>query len=201
MNNASLHSQLTKRLHQRVRPEAFLLLVFLKVPGAQRHLTLQAALHRHRWFIDALVTENLRSLRFGLKIPLQLCIGCSETLHDVAQFEVFLKGGHILEFLTTFWATWRRWVRFVGRAGSHNASTAVAVSAREDHWITEQVKADGAAQLMDKRLHWVGGRHPENRRLQLQPKHCGTISLSLQFSYASICLTEPLSLLVNVVNR
>lgn len=164
MDRASLGSQLTLGLHQSVRAEGLLLLVLLEVPGAERHLTLQATLHRHRWLIDALVAEHLRSLKLGRELPLQVDVGGPEALHDVAQLEVFPQGVHVLEVLAAFWATRRRLGGLAGRVGRlPDASMAVAVAAREEHRVLEELRADGAAQLLDKRLHRVGERHDESR--------------------------------------
>lgn len=147
VDGTALHLQLTQGLHHTVRLERLLLLVPLKVPGAQRHLTIQAGLQSQRLLIYAVVTENHRPIRFSLRLPVQLRCGGSETLDDAAEFEVFLQGIHTLELLAALRATWRRFV-IVGSGGGHpDTGSAVVVSTWENHRIRVELKADGAAQL------------------------------------------------------
>ena len=146
VGGAALHPQLIQGLHHSVRLEWLLLLVPLKVPGAQRHLALQAGLHGQQPLIYAVVAEHLSPLRLGVRLPVQLRHAGSEALDDAAEFEVPLQGFHPLELLTALWASRRCSVFRV--CGAPDAGSAVVVSTGENHRIRVELEADGAAQLM-----------------------------------------------------
>lgn len=146
VGGTALHPLLTQGLHQRVYPERLLLLVSLKVPGAQRHLTLQAGLHSWRRLIYAVVAEHLHPLlRLGPWLHVQQRCGGSVTLDDAAEFEVFLQGFNTLKLLAAFWAAWKCFIRV---SGLPDAGSTVVVTTGENHRITEELEADGAAQLV-----------------------------------------------------
>lgn len=116
------------------------------MPGAQRHLALQAGLHSQQLLIYAVVAENLNPLRLGVRLLVQLRHAGSEALDDIAEFEVSLQGIHPLELLAALWATWKCFVLLV--CGVPDAGSAVVVSTGENHRIGVELKADGAAQLV-----------------------------------------------------
>lgn len=105
VGGTALHPPLIQGLHHSVCPERLLLLVPLKVPGAQRHLTLQAGLHSQQLLIYAVVAENLSPLRLSVRLLVQLWHAGSEALDDIAEFEVSLQGIHPLKLLAALWAT------------------------------------------------------------------------------------------------
>lgn len=149
VDGTALHPQLTHRLDHSVTLERLLLLVPLKVPGAQRHLTPQTGLQSHRLFIYAVVTENLQPLGFGLRVHVLLRCSGLETLDDAAEFKVFLQGIQPLELCAALGATGKRFVIFVGNVSSHvDAGSAVAVSTGKNHRIAVHLETDGAAQLI-----------------------------------------------------
>lgn len=149
-------------LHHVVHPKRLLLLVLLEVPGTQRHLALQTDFHSRRLFVDAVVAKNLLPLGLRLGEPVQPALAGLEALDNAAELEVPLQGVHVLEFQATLRALWGLVVDLGGGVGRHPyASSAVVVSTGEDHRVGEELKADGAAQLVGQQLPWFGKRHDE----------------------------------------
>lgn len=149
VGGTAFHSHLILSIHHTVCLERLLLLVFLKVPGTQRHLTLQTGLHSHRLLIYTVVTKNLHPLRFSLRLIRQLWRRGEETLDDAAEFEVFLQGIHTLVLLAALWATWKCFVIFVISFRSHqDTGPTVVVATGENHRISVELKTDGATQLV-----------------------------------------------------
>lgn len=147
-------------LHHVVHLKGLLLLVLLEVPGTQRHLTLQTDFHSRRLLVNAVVAKNLRPLGLCLGEPVQLALAGLEALDNAAELEVPLQGVHVLEFQATLRALWVLVVDLGGGVGHHPyASSAVVVSTGEDHRIGEELKADGAAQLVGQQLPRFGKRH------------------------------------------
>lgn len=147
-------------LHHVVHPKGLLLLVLVEVPDTQRHLALQTDFHSRRLLVNAVVAKNLRPLGLRLGEPLRLALAGLEALDNAAELEVPLQGVHVLEFQATLRALWRLVVDLGGGVGRHPyASSAVVVSTGEDHWVGEELKADGAAQLVGQQLPWFGKRH------------------------------------------
>ena len=132
-------------------------MVFLKVPGAQGHLTLQAGLHSQHWLVNAVVAVNLHGFGQSVVLHVQMRYGGLVTLNDAAEFEVPLEGAGALKFLSTLRATWERFATLVRDVhGLADASSAVVVPTGENHWVGEEVKADGTAQLVNKLLLRLG---------------------------------------------
>ncbi len=149
MGGTVLHPHLALGIYHSVCPERLPLLVSLKVPGAQRHLTLQTGLHSHRLLIYTVVTENLYPCSLGLRLLVQLRCGGSETLDDAAEFEVSLQGIQTLVLLPALWATWKSFVIFVGSFCSlPDTGSTVVVATGENHRISVELKTDGATQLI-----------------------------------------------------
>lgn len=154
VGGTALHPQLILGLDNSVCPERLLLLVSLKVPGTQRYLTLEASLHSQQLLIYAMVAENLHLLGLlglgllGLRLPVKLWCGGSETLDDAVEFEVFLQGFHTMILLAALWATWKSLVILVDTVGLPDTSSTVVMATGEDHRIRVELKADGTAQLV-----------------------------------------------------
>lgn len=104
VDGTGLHSQLRRGLHHGVGPEQLLLVVFLKVSGAERHLTLQAGLHGGRLLIYALIAENLHFGIHAVGLHVQQQRGGLVVLNDAAKFEIYLQVIRARILLTTFWA-------------------------------------------------------------------------------------------------
>lgn len=150
VDGTDLHSQLRRGLHHGVGPEQLLLVVFLKVSGAERHLTLQAGLHGGRLLIYALIAENLH---FGihavcLHVQQQQHVGLV-VLNDAAKFEIYLQVIRARILLTTFWAARQDFASLI-RAVNSLADTGqtVVVPTGESHRIRVELEADGTAQLV-----------------------------------------------------
>lgn len=153
-----LHLQLFQGLHHGVGPEGLLLVVSLKVPGAQRHFAPHAGFHSQRLLVDTVVAVNLHLLRY-LRLLVQWC-GGQVTLDDTAEFEVLLQGMHTLILLAALWATWQHFPALLsGVGGLEDAGSTVAVATGENHRIRVELKANGTAQIMSQQLLWLGHRH------------------------------------------
>lgn len=142
--------QLDLGIHQRVAPEGLLLVVPLKMPGAQRDFTLHAGLHCTQWVVYAVVAENRGFLRIRFRLNHNLFIyrylWCSGkvSINNVRKFEVFLQIIHTLILFATLWAS--RKLFFANVFSSlGDTSLAVVVPTRENHRITIELKADGTA--------------------------------------------------------
>lgn len=151
--------QLNLGLHQRVALEGLLLVVPLKMPGAQRDLALQAGLHRRQWVVNAVVAENRSVLGpgFGLNhnLLVYLVCGSSITVDDVGKFEVLLQHSQTLVLFATLRASRRYFAVVLGRFSSlDDTSSAVVVPTGEDHWVTVELEADGTTQLLGKLPLW-----------------------------------------------
>lgn len=148
-------------VHHVVRPERLLLLVFLEVPGAQRHLALEAGLGGRRRLIDAMVAQDV--LVFGqLQGPVftRSSLAGLEAFDDAAELEVPLQGLHVVELLTTLRALRDPAVDLDGGVGRRlDASSAVVVSAGQHHGVGEELEADGTAELVGQQLLRLGQRH------------------------------------------
>lgn len=136
--------------------------MLLEVPYTQRHLALQTDFQSRRLLVNAVVTKNLCPLGLRLGEPVQPALAGLEALDNAAELEVPLQGVHVLEFQATLWALRALVVNLGGGVGGHPyASSAVVVSTGEHHRIGEELKADGAAQLVGQQLPWFGKRHDE----------------------------------------
>lgn len=162
VDGTGFSSLIAQDLHHVVHPKGLLLLVFLEVPGTQRHLALQTDFHSRQLLVNAVVAKNLLPLGLRLREPVQLALAGLEALDNAAELKVPLQGVHVLEFQATLRALWRLVVDLGGGVGRHPyASSAVVVSTGEDNRIREELKADGAAQLVGQQLTWFGKRHDE----------------------------------------
>lgn len=161
VGGAAVRGPVSSHVHHAVRPERLPLLVPLEVPGAQRHLALQAGLGGRRRLIDAVVAQNLPVVgQLQGPVVRRSSLAGLEPLDDVAELEVPLQGLHVVELQATFGALRGLAVDLDGGVGRHlDASPAVVVSAGQDHGVGEELQADWAAELVGQQLLRLGQRH------------------------------------------
>lgn len=162
MGVAAVRGLARTHVHHTVRPERLLLLVFLEVPGAQRHFALQAGFGGRRGFIDAMVAQNAVVVLGHLRGPViaRLSSADFEAFDDAAELEVPLQRLHIVELLATLGALIDPGADLTGHVGRRlDASSAVVVSAGQHHGVGEELEADGTAELKGQQLLWLRQRH------------------------------------------
>lgn len=161
MRGAAARNPARTHVHHAVRPERLLLLVFLKVPGAQRHLAPEAGLGGRRCLIDAMVAQNVLDVgQLQGPVLVRSTLAGLEAFDDVAELEVPLQGVHVVELLATLRALRGPAVDLDGGVGRHlDTSSAVVVSAGQHHGVGEELEADGTAELVGQQLLRLGQRH------------------------------------------